>query len=151
MPESDEHEIKSLRKRIISHAKQQLLISVLFGIGFSLILFPIIGGLIIVSLTVLPSTLASITGRDQKDNITRIILAAKSYKTSYTKYPTTIDDIIATKLLPTSLVHQLLDPLTKNKYYYRSTREGEDCIAITVLPDKNIYSVECRTFSSSAR
>ena len=138
-----EQEVISLRRKIVSHAKRQLLISILFGLGISLVLFPIIGGLIIFTLTMLPSALATFTGKDQKDNVTRIILAAKSYKVTYTHYPETIDQVLSTKLLPASLVKQLMDPLTKGKYFYQGTREGKDCTALTILPDKSIYTLEC--------
>lgn len=133
-----------LRSELISEAKKRLLISVLFGAGILIVLLPLLGSLVVLSLAMITSTFASYNDIHKESVVVMIIDRAQQYYHEYNLYPSTVDELIAHEAFPSDVSQELQNTQAKTRYIYNATLDGQNCAVITVLSDSSIFEKKCK-------
>jgi Na+-translocating ferredoxin:NAD+ oxidoreductase RnfG subunit len=126
--------------RIIQHIRLRLFIASLFAVGITLVLLPLLAGLLIVSFyAALMYTSTYAKNIKQQSQVKEIIRAANAFNDKYHRYPTTLDELRKSYILPTPEDHG------KNAYpySYKVTEEGKNCIVAGIQHDGKLFSEAC--------
>jgi len=129
--------------RIIHHIKLRLFIASLFAVGITLVLLPLLAGLLIVSFyaaLMFSSTYAK--NVKQQSQVKEIIRAANAFNVKYHHYPLSLDELRMSYILPTP------EDQGKNAYpySYKVTEEGKNCIVAGIRDDGKLFSEKCNNY-----